>query len=472
MSAKRPTVLILGAGVAGLGAALRLLESGTCDVTIVEQDATPGGLARSVTQNGFTFDMGIHGFFPSKPGNEQYVEFMVDVVGADQCVSVSKKTSIFFGGRYLSYPLGMKELFSSLPWHTTLRCGVDFLLARLRLRLQGATEERSFKDWIVSRFGRGLYGIYFGPYVEKVWGVPGSELAADALVRRIVTVSVWSVITKAIRKAIRVAVDRRGEYSQQPVNFLYAKRGVGALPERLSERVRERGGEIQLGCRVERITVEHGRVTGVHVVKDGQSRVLTPDYVMSSLPLTTLARCVEDDDRPRLEPVQRAAAALSYRAMVIINLMLKHPVFADQWVYVPDTEILFNRINEYGNLGTEVMPEGCSAMNLEITCFKGDATWRLPDDEIFGRAMDSAQKLGFFTRGDVIDYFVVRLSHAYPVYDVDTAEHLRTVFDYLGAVENFSTIGRQGMFAYINMDEALGTGFDAASRLVATVRGR
>lgn len=50
-------VVVIGAGLAGLTAACHLVGRGH-DVTVLEREAGPGGRARSVTRDGFTFDLG------------------------------------------------------------------------------------------------------------------------------------------------------------------------------------------------------------------------------------------------------------------------------------------------------------------------------------------------------------------------------------------------------------------------------
>ncbi len=55
MAGKR--VVVIGAGLAGLSAAALLAERGF-DVTVVEKNETPGGVARKYEISGFTFDMG------------------------------------------------------------------------------------------------------------------------------------------------------------------------------------------------------------------------------------------------------------------------------------------------------------------------------------------------------------------------------------------------------------------------------
>ncbi len=56
-SNKYKSISIIGSGLGGLSAAVRLAHAG-CDVTVYEKNPTPGGKARSLEQNGFRFDTG------------------------------------------------------------------------------------------------------------------------------------------------------------------------------------------------------------------------------------------------------------------------------------------------------------------------------------------------------------------------------------------------------------------------------
>jgi phytoene dehydrogenase-like protein len=55
-------VIILGAGVTGLSAGIRLLDYG-CDVSILEKADHPGGLARTVERGNYRMDIGPHHLF-------------------------------------------------------------------------------------------------------------------------------------------------------------------------------------------------------------------------------------------------------------------------------------------------------------------------------------------------------------------------------------------------------------------------
>lgn len=64
----RKTVLIIGAGPAGLTAAYELLEqSDAYDVVVFEESGVLGGISRTVCHNGNRMDMGGHRFFSKVP---------------------------------------------------------------------------------------------------------------------------------------------------------------------------------------------------------------------------------------------------------------------------------------------------------------------------------------------------------------------------------------------------------------------
>jgi tetrahydromethanopterin S-methyltransferase subunit F len=67
----------------------------------------------------------------------------------------------------------------------------------------------------------------------------------------------------------------------------------------------------------------------------------------------------------------------------------------------------------------------------------------------------------------VVDGCVLRAPDAYPVYDADYRAALATVRAFVDGLENFQTIGRNGLHRYNNQDHAMMTGMLAARNLTA-----
>jgi len=67
---KRREVTIIGAGPAGLGAALELQKNNIKDILIIDMHSKPGGLSRTEIFEGNRFDLGPHRFYSKN--NEFY----------------------------------------------------------------------------------------------------------------------------------------------------------------------------------------------------------------------------------------------------------------------------------------------------------------------------------------------------------------------------------------------------------------
>jgi len=56
---------------------------------------------------------------------------------------------------------------------------------------------------------------------------------------------------------------------------------------------------------------------------------------------------------------------------------------------------------------------------------------------------------------------------AYPIYDADYAMYLKIVRDFVDGLENFQTIGRNGLHRYNNQDHSMITGMLAVRNLLS-----
>jgi protoporphyrinogen oxidase len=454
-------VVIIGAGLAGLGAAWDLSERGVRPL-VIEKMPFVGGMAGSIERNGYVFDFGIHGLFPSQSGNEPIIERVKSLVG-DEMFSAQKRTSIYFNGRYVNYPLRLRDMLLALKWHQLIVCLLDFSYTRIRRRLGHTMNEESFEGWIKSHFGGALYTIYFGPYAEKVWGVSCARLSSSQLLRRITTVSLWDIARKAFRRLIGLSAEAKGEYSQQPQTFYYGSRGAKVIAERIKDVVERNGGTFLLECSVEQIRLTpDNRVSAVAARdKNGALKVFECDYVISS---GSLPQVVRSFSPPPGAEIVHASDELRYRAILFINILLARPrIYRAQWVYYSDDKTIFNRINEYPNLGSKhFAPEGRTSLSIEITCFEGDDTWNRSPEELFERCMKDLKALNLVRDEDVEGYFVTKLPNVYPLFEIDTERHLAAVMEYLSGIRNYRTVGRQGRFIYMNMDEVLLDGIEAS----------
>ena len=107
-----------------------------------------------------------------------------------------------------------------------------------------------------------------------------------------------------------------------------------------------------------------------------------------------------------------------------------------------------------------------SSLGLEYFCTEGDALWNTPDADLIELAKREVDRIGVANSADVEDGCVVRVPKAYPVYDSSHRDFLAIVREYVEGLENFQTIGRNGLHRYNNQDHAMLTAMLAVRNLV------
>src|SRR5204863_165584 len=119
-------VAIIGAGPAGLTAGY-LLSKESVDVVVLEADPLyVGGISRTVSYNGFHFDIGGHRFFSKSKAVE---DLWTEILPNDMLVR-PRSSRIFYGGRFFSYPLKPFEALVKLGVLKSTLCVFSWLKAR------------------------------------------------------------------------------------------------------------------------------------------------------------------------------------------------------------------------------------------------------------------------------------------------------------------------------------------------------
>ena len=119
---------ILGAGPAGLGAALELTKHGVTDILVVERNKIVGGLSRTKVYGGARFDLGPHRFFSK---NKEINKIWHDTLGED-FKPVSRLTRIFYKKKYFNYPLSPFDTLIKLGSLESLSAMASFVASQMK----------------------------------------------------------------------------------------------------------------------------------------------------------------------------------------------------------------------------------------------------------------------------------------------------------------------------------------------------
>jgi protoporphyrinogen oxidase len=454
-------VAVLGGGVAGLSAAWKLAEAGI-QVDLYEAAPVLGGMAASIREDGYIWDFGPHRFHSHNP---EIIGTVQGLLG-DDLRGRKLRTRVNFMDRYFDYPLNAGNLLTNLPKSVAAMSLLDFVKMKVQQRFKPSLDD-SFESWVVNRFGRRLYDIYFGPYTRKVWGRDPSLLSASWAAQRVAVVDLWDLLLRMMHLR---GGDNGFDHSEFKNDFWYPRNGVGQIAEAMAEQARSHGANLHTGARITAVEHSGNAVTAIRVqTLDGE--IVQPcDAVVSSLPLPLLVRLLSPAPP---EEVRQAAAALDYRAMIFCFVKINKPsVSEDHWTYFPDERIIFNRTSEMRNFSEESVPAGTTSLTLEITCDIGDEIWNTPEDELYERPVQGLLDSELIEHRDqVTGHFFRRLSHAYPTYDIDFEAKIGHMAYHLADFDNLVNAGRQALFRYVNTDHVMEMGFSAADELLEGTLG-
>ena len=441
--------IIIGAGPAGLTAAHELTRQGH-PTTILEKLDRVGGIARTEKYKGYHFDMGGHRFFTQSAEIQQ---FWQETLG-DDFLRRPRLSRIYFNGKYFYYPLRPLNAM----WNLGLLEALRILLSYIRWHLFPYREEESFEHWVTNRFGKRLFETFFKAYTEKVWGIPCSELKAEWAAQRIKNLSLRNALFSMFFKP-------NGRITSLIEAFHYPRRGPGQMWQTVREKVEQQGGRLHLDSSVVRIGRTGNTITHVIVNQNGRPHTIPGTDFISSMPLTQFLQRL---DPPPPTAVLNAANSLRYRDFLTVCLIINRPhLFPDNWIYIHEPGVQVGRIQNFKNWSAEMVPDpNTTSLGLEYFCNDDDPLWAMSDADLIILGQQEIEQIGLAKAADVTDGCVFRVPKSYPIYDNAYQGHLETIKSYLNSLENFQTIGRNGLHRYNNQDHAMLTGLLAVKNIL------
>jgi len=260
--AAQKIAVIIGAGPAGLTAALELLRKTDVSPIVLEASDAIGGISRTVSFNGYRMDLGGHRFFsksdwvmnwwqeilpldPAAMAGSATISYRnqqrtleprpaSEPGEADKVLLLRRRLSrIYFLRRFFDYPLKLNfATIANLGLTRFARVCVSYAWASLFPR----RPEKSLEDFLVNRFGAELYRTFFKSYTEKVWGIPCEKISPEFGAQRIKALSLRKAVLHMFRQAVPGRTRREGRATETSLieRFLYPKLGPGQLWEEVA----------------------------------------------------------------------------------------------------------------------------------------------------------------------------------------------------------------------------------------------
>lgn len=430
-------VAILGAGVAGLTAAHFLAER-NIPFVLYEAGRQVAGLAASVQEDGFTYDIGAH-FITNRLARETGI--------LDQCRDVRYYgESVFLDGRHYRYPIGLLRV-------------PRFVTAGLRSRLPGQPRPEvaeSAADRFRALYGKALSEEVAIPLVEAWSGAPADRLAAsvaDKIPLGILRVLTLRAVSRLTKRAIAIGYGREKPESVK-VWHVYPEGGLSVMCKSLAAGL---GSSIQLESPVEEILVQDEQVTGLRV--KGQQRNV--GAVISTIPCSALTRLV------------KGTAALDYlsefryRPMLFVMMRFSgRKLLKDVVIWVPEERYPFFRLTEVPLSMPWLAPEGKTVITVDIGCQVSDPVWSMPDSDLGKLCLDNMESIIPGARERYLGCKVLRTPIAYPVFLKEYEAH-RKRFQESTGVSYLYSIGRNGEFDHLLTEDVYWRTLDKMKTVLA-----
>ena len=450
-----PSIVIIGAGPAGLTAAFQLEKDGVHS-TILEGTDQVGGISRTVERDGWRFDIGGHRFFTKV---QEVDDLWHEILPEKDFLLRPRMSRIFYRGKYYDYPIKAMNALKNLGPIEATRCMASYAWSRVK----PPKNQDKFAGWVSARFGKRLYGHFFKSYTEKVWGMPADELPADWAAQRIKNLDLKAAVLNALTPK-----RNQKEITSLIEEFQYPKYGPGMMWEVCRDKVIASGSTVHMETKVRKIRHENGRAYEVVAEHpDGTTETYPCDHVISSMPLTKLLKGMDPPPPPE---VLEAADQTSYRDFLSVALVVPEEfAFPDNWIYIHAPEVEVGRIQNYGSWSPFMVKEGRTCLGLEYFVFEGDDMWNKSDDDLIEQAKREIAFLGLVDPSKVELGHVVRVPKAYPTYDTGYLDRVELMRKWLETnTINVHPVGRNGMHRYNNQDHSMFT----AMLTVENIMGR
>ena len=438
-------VAVIGAGPAGITAAYELAKAGIY-VEVFEAAPQVGGLAKTIDLWGQKVDLGPHRFFSN---DARINKVWLEVAGKDYRM-VDRLTRIYYKNKFYFYPIKAGDALKKLGFFKSAACMFSFMWQKVVPTKQDGT----FENWVVSRFGRKLFSIFFKTYSEKLWGISCKELDADFAAQRIKKLSLWEAAKNAITGG------KNNKHKTLVDQFAFPTGGTGMIYDRMKEYVVSKGNKVYLETPVKRVLSKDGKVTSLEL-ENGHIHEF--DHVISSMPLTLLVNRLPETPQNILDLTK----SLKFRNTILVYLHVQgKDLFPDNWLYVHSTDLKMGRITNFRNWVPEILNgKESTIVVLEYWCNDEDPEWSDSAEKWIELGKLELNKTGLIKGAPITEGHVHKISRCYPVYSRGYKDQLKPVEEYLSSVNGLSVIGRYGAFKYNNQDHSILMGILAAENL-------
>ena len=383
--------IVLGAGPAGLGAALHAARNGA-RVAVIDHAPTIGGLCVTRTMGDLRYDIGGHIPFVN---DTERLTWLGDLLG-DRLEWVPRPVCSWRDGhvrpgRYLD----------QRPTDGSAR---DALITSFE-----PAPDADAAEVLSGCMGAPFVAAELQGYLEKIDGVPLARIPGV--------------------RPLRLLREQAA-----PEGFWFPVGGIGVLMQAMADALRAHGGEIHTSTSATRIAITDHGVDAIDIDGPNGPTRLSTQQIIGSAPPGQIARLLDPPLAPDRVPT------LAMRAVCVVYLEVERTRLTDySWVQIDDPRVPAARIFEMTNWSRDMAPAGRTIIGCECYCHPtpDDPVWGLPDADLVARCRAALiDPLGWCDASTSMRPIeVIRLANGYPLPDLTQLEAMNAAPKLLSEID-------------------------------------
>jgi protoporphyrinogen oxidase len=426
-------IVIVGAGMAGLGAAHRLNEQGLNPVIYEKMPYCGGHTTSKAHKEGFIFDEGPHVSF-TKDRRIQDL-FARSVNG--QYETVQYNVNNYWKGSWIKHPAHCN--LYGLPPELVVAIVTDFV------KVKGSDHPtiRNYEDWLVASYGETFAKTFPMEYTTKYHTTEARNLSTDWLGPRMHQPKLEEILLGALSPST--------PSFHYLTEFRYPSRGgfVSFLDSFL------KGARVVVGHEVVAIQPSSRMLTFA------SGETVRYGGLVSSIPLPELIPLIHGIPDNVLEAAERLACS----SCVLVNVGIDRDDISQAHVtYFYDHDILYTRLSFPHMMSSNNVPPGGGSIQAEIYYSRKYKPLEIAPKDCVQRVIRDLRRVGLLKENEKIlftNYEVIRYANV--IFDLERADALSVVHGYLDGI-GIAYCGRYGDWGHIWTDEAFKSGEEAAQK--------
>ena len=420
-------VTIIGAGIAGLSAALKLKLAGI-PYEIFEKNNEVGGLLRNFTIDGFRFDHAVHLSFATEPE-------VRDIFDKTEYHSLHPESKCFEEDKWLRHPV-QNNLY---PLSTPTK--VDLIKSFIERPSDKLIE--NYADWLNYQYGYEIANRYPVRYTKKYWDISPENLGINWIGNRMHRATIEEILMGAMTESVP--------------NYYYAKEmrypKKGGYISFLSPIINEI--KVQTNKSMSELDLERKHLT----FEDGS--IYKYEKLVNTSPLPFFIKKIKNCP----EEIIDLSNSLSWTKVHLVSFGFNKPsLVKDLWFYIYDEDIYASRAYSPSLKAQENCPPGCSSIQFEI--YQGNFSERIySKSELIENCLYAIKKMNIATKSDVVVTDCRVIEYGNVIFHKGMEEKRNKIIDWLTS-KDLVMAGRFGEWDYLWSNQAMVSGFKAAERFL------